>query len=357
MEQELKQSVKLPRVVRLLRASDLASWSNAFLLVGQLLGISEEIVYSISSTSSNLEAVWGTRFKGINRAEWPPMTGTQLVPEKFMVLKASGLAEDGKHVEPASSSSSEEAEAEKWLKSEQFTPAKEKASSLSLTPVGIGSGKRSVVPLSKEFRQLMFVGRNEEQQISLSSKTKFINMITWTVEPSSKLTARISAWRWLISSLMQDDQVKGPYFHVTVGIDLYDVCSAYTAIKKMLGRKTILRWAKDIKRFHALSSSDFGGSLPTFFSALTEAAAVINETSESLLTSGGMDTQGYKVTPFLVVAAVIEDAAKDPRYRSYLERMAEDPDKYAALMDAGVLVQELMKYEDQMADFSSTLVK
>ena len=57
---------------------------------------------------------------------------------------------------------------------------------------------------------------------------------------------------------MSDEQVKGPYYHVVVGVDLYDVCSVYTAIKKMLNQNNIIRLAHDIKAFHKMSSAEYG---------------------------------------------------------------------------------------------------
>ena len=215
MEQDLTPSnVKLPRVVRLLKASDLTMWSDTFLLVGQLLGISEEVVYSISSTSSELERVWGMRFVNIPRHQWPPMTGTVVLSQKFMVVRASESVEEvDESVEQEMTVLEEEFEATSPWK--RATPGKRslcKPGSTSFTPVEAGSAQKSaLVPLPREFRQLMSVGRKEEQQISLSSKTKFINMISWNVESSNKLSARIAAWRWLMSSLMIDEQTKGPY--------------------------------------------------------------------------------------------------------------------------------------------------
>ena len=57
-----RQQVRLPKVVRLLKQRDVLVWSEALLQVGQVLGLSEEVIWSISSTSPSLEAAWNARF-------------------------------------------------------------------------------------------------------------------------------------------------------------------------------------------------------------------------------------------------------------------------------------------------------
>ena len=67
--------------------------------------------------------------------------------------------------------------------------------------------------------------------------------------------------------------------------------------------------------------------------------------------SSGDDTEGFRVTTFLIAAVVIEDAAKNVRHRSYLERLAEDPAKLKVLLSSEQLVGELTKYDQRILDF------
>ena len=341
-----RQQVRLPKVVRLLKQRDVLVWSEALLQVGQVLGLSEEVIWSISSTSPSLEAAWNARFSEVQKDMRPALLGTKAPSKKFVVVKEPSVCTGGtgKDLAEEFASSSSTPLQSSSMKEEGLTPLSDQKDQIVT---------RSF-PMPRSMKILMGVGRREEQQVSSSSSTRFINMVSWVIEDKSKLQNRILLWRWLLNSLMSDEQVKGPYYHVVVGVDLYDVCSVYTAIKKMLNQNNIIRLAHDIKAFHKMSSAEYGGDLATYHSALVQGALVINEASANLDASSGDNTEGFRVTTFLIAAAVIEDAAKDVRYRSYLERLAEDPAKLKVLLSPDQLVGELTKYEQRILDFGGS---
>ena len=245
-----RQQVRLPKVVRLLKQRDVLVWSEALLQVGQVLGLSEEVIWSISSTSPSLEAAWNARFSEVEEDMRPALLGTKAPSKKFVVVKEPSVCTGGtgKDLAEEFASSSSTPLQSSSMKEEGLTPLSDQKDQIVT---------RSF-PMPRSMKILMGVGRREEQQVSSSSSTRFINMVSWVIEDKSKLQNRILLWRCLLNSLMSDEQVKGPYYHVVVGVDLYDVCSVYTAIKKMLNQNNIIRLAHDIKAFHKMSSAEYG---------------------------------------------------------------------------------------------------
>ena len=90
-----RQQVRLPKVVRLLKQRDVLVWSEALLQVGQVLGLSEEVIWSISSTSPSLEAAWNARFSEVDEDMRPALLGTKAPSKKFVVVKEPSVCSGG----------------------------------------------------------------------------------------------------------------------------------------------------------------------------------------------------------------------------------------------------------------------
>ena len=61
-------------------------------------------------------------------------------------------------------------------------------------------------------------------------------------------------------------------------------------------------------------------------------------------------SNGFRTTKLLLSSKVINVASRDVRYSRMMEKIAEDPDRYAVALDPDVLVSSLIRYEQSCTD-------
>ena len=332
----------------------------------QAAGLSESILYSISSSSPDLKKIYDARFSDVVLEKRPPLKGraNPLDAKRVASFQAPQVPQS---VEPAPSGLR--------VSLGQATPANihdqvrrslvqevDEASSSSppstrssspVLPHGqpLGSPHEfsdpSQIPIPEGLRQLLGVRRRDEA-LMVSSVTKFINMRTWIVEEEAKLPARIGVWQWLVASLQTASQATGPYSHLLTSVDLYDICTVFTRVKKLLNDPNVITVAHEIEKFFTLSPTD--NNLAAFFTTLSEKADYINEIASSLDARHSYLSNGFRITKFLLSSKVINVASRDVRYSRMMEKIAEDPDRYAVALDPDDLVSSLIRYEQSCTD-------
>ena len=105
--------VQLPKVVHLLGPANLFLWNSALMNAGQAAGLSEAILYSISSSSPDLEKIYDAWFSDVT-------------PERRLPLKGCANPSDAKRAAsqaPQVSHSVERASSAQPMSLAQATPA------------------------------------------------------------------------------------------------------------------------------------------------------------------------------------------------------------------------------------------
>ena len=95
--------VQLPKVVHLLGPANLFVWNSALMNAGQAAGLSESILYSISSSSPDLKKVHDARFSDIAPERRPPLKGraNPLDAKRVASLQAPQVLQSGERAPSA----------------------------------------------------------------------------------------------------------------------------------------------------------------------------------------------------------------------------------------------------------------